>query len=134
MQITGPHTRSFTIFYRIAVFNLLLVAFIGSLLRFKMVASLPWVNHKYFLHGHSHFAFSGWISLVLMAAVAERIMQTRQYKQTGYLRNLLWIHLICAYGMLLTFPVWGYATIPIIFSTASILISYVFVWKSLALL
>jgi len=129
MQITGSHPRSFSIFYRIALFNLLLVAFIGSLLRFKMVASLPWVNHKYFLHGHYHFAFSGWISLVLMAAIAERIVQAGHYKVTGFLRNLLWVHLICAYGMLLSFPVWGYAAIPITFSTASILVSYVFALK-----
>lgn len=129
MQITGKHPRSFTIFYRIALFNLLLVAFIGSLLRFKMVASLPWVNHKYFLNGHSHFAFSGWISLVLMAAIAERIIEAGQYKLSGFLRNMLWVHLICAYGMLLSFPVWGYAAIPIAFSTASILVSYVFALK-----
>jgi hypothetical protein len=129
MQITGKQPRSFTSFYRIALFNLLLVAFIGSLLRFKMVASLPWVNHKYFLHGHSHFAFSGWISLVLMAAIAEKLMKAGQHGLTGFFRNILWIHLICAYGMLFSFPAMGYAPVSIFFTTCSIIVSYVFVGK-----
>lgn len=130
MQPNIPDHRSFTGFYRIALFNLLLVAFIGSLLRFKMVASLPWVNHKYFLYGHSHFAFSGWISLVLMAAIAQRIVDTGNIQLAPFLKKILWIHLFCAYGMLLSFPVWGYAPIPIFFSTASIIVSYVFVVKA----
>ncbi len=130
MQALPKEPYSFAGFYRIALFNLLLVAFIGSLLRFKMVASLPFVNHKYFLHGHSHFAFSGWVSLVLMAAIAQRIISRGNNQLAPTFRKILWIHLICAYGMLLSFPVWGYAPVSIIFSTASILVSYVFVLKA----
>jgi hypothetical protein len=118
----------FRSFYGIALFNLFLVAAIGTLLRYKMVASLPWVNHKFFLHGHSHFAFAGWISLVLMTAITQKISSENPALDKP-LRNTLRAHLVAAYGMLLTFPVGGYAPLSILFSTLSILISYFFVWK-----
>lgn len=127
MQPNQYSPRFFSAWYKIALFNLLLVALIGSILRFKMVASLPWVNHKYFLHGHSHFAFSGWISLVLMVAIIQRIEQSGSRLPTGLFKKVLLAHLFTAYGMLLTFPFQGYAFLSICFSTASILVSYVFV-------
>ena len=51
---------------RISIFNLLLVSAIGVILRYKIVFSLPLFNQKYLLDGHSHFAFAGWISQILM--------------------------------------------------------------------
>ncbi len=114
--------------YRIGLFNLLLVATVGLLLRFKMAASLPWVNHKYFLHGHSHFAFSGWVSLVLMVAIVQRIHKDSIAAPPPAFRILLWMQLVSAYGMLLSFPFMGYAALSITFSTVSILVSYAFVW------
>jgi hypothetical protein len=65
-----------------------------------------------------------------MAAIAQRIGDTGNNQFAPFLKKILWIHLVCAYGMLLSFPVWGYAPIPIFFSTASIIISYVFVLKT----
>jgi hypothetical protein len=122
----------FNRWYRVGIFNLLLVAFVGLLLRYKIVASLPWVNHKYFLHGHSHFAFAGWISLVLMVAIAQRIYQSGHTSVLPVAQKILWAHIITAYGMLLTFPVQGYAPLSIAFSTTSIFVSYAFafwIWK-----
>jgi hypothetical protein len=118
--------------YRVGVFNLLLVAFVGLLLRFKILASLPWVNHKYFLHGHSHFAFTGWISLVLMVAIVQRIYHSGHSGILPVAKKILWAHIATAYGMLISFPIVGYAPLSIAFSTSSILVSYAFViwvWK-----
>jgi hypothetical protein len=128
MQHGKENSISFNNWYRIGLFNLLLVSSVGLLLRFKMAASLPWVNHKYFLHGHSHFAFSGWVSLVLMTAIIQQIYQHNTDKPTSIFRGLLWLQLITAYGMLISFPFQGYGVVSITFSTLSILVSYVFVW------
>jgi hypothetical protein len=128
MHIGKGETGFFNKWYRIALFNLLLVSSVGLLLRFKMAASLPWVNHKYFLHGHSHFAFSGWVSLVLMTAIIQQIYQHNTDKPTSTFRGLLWLQLITAYGMLISFPFQGYGVVSITFSTLSILVSYAFVW------
>ncbi|MCG7859310.1 hypothetical protein MD537_20200, partial [Flavihumibacter sediminis] len=54
---------------RLALFNLLLVALAGLVLRLKILLPLPWIHHKHLLHAHSHFAFAGWISLFLMGAI-----------------------------------------------------------------
>lgn len=113
--------------YRVGLFNLLLVASIGVLLRLKLVASLPWLNHKYWLHGHSHFAFNGWISLVLMTTFISMIYPNQiPHKSRLTFKWLLISQLIAAYGMLISFPIYGYGTLSIFFSSSSIAISSIF--------
>jgi len=120
---------------KFSLFNLLLIAAIGIILRYKIAYSLPFVDQKHLLHGHSHFAFSGWISQAIMtlmiAYLAEQIGPT-VYKKY---RWVLIGNLFTAYGMLITFPIQGYGMWSIIFSTSSIFISYAFVvmyWKDLS--
>ncbi len=133
MHHVEKDTGFYNQWYRIGLFNLLLVATIGLLLRYKIVASLPWVNHKYFLHGHSHFAFSGWVSLIIMVGMLQRIHTHSSQPIINKFKPLLWLHLLTAYGMLVSFPIQGYALFSITFSTLSILVSYAFVllvWKN----
>ena len=117
----------YALWYRIALLNLSLVAGIGLLLRYKILASIPWLNHKYFLHGHSHFAFAGWISLALMAFILEKSEHAGNGVPRSLGKGLLVAQLLSAYGMLFTFPFQGYAPASISFSTLSILVSYFFV-------
>ena len=51
---------------RLALFNLVIVALLGVLLRYKIAFSFPFLQQKHVLHGHSHFAFSAWISQMIM--------------------------------------------------------------------
>jgi len=118
---------------RISLFNLLLVAFIGVILRYKIAFSLPFIDQKYLLHGHSHFAFSGWISQALMTLLVAYVnTQTNlSYKKYNW---LLYGNLITAYGMLFSFPFQGYGLVSIIFSTLSIFVACTFAvvyWKDL---
>jgi len=122
---------------RISIFNLLLVALAGVLMRYKIAYSLPFINQQYFLHAHSHFAFAGWVTQALMSLMvfflyeAGNIVAFRRYKW------ILYANLFAAYGMLLTFPFFGYASLSIVFSTLSIVVSYCFAvqfWKDLNLL
>lgn len=119
---------------RLSFINLLIVAALGVILRYKIAFSLPFVDQKKLLHGHSHFAFSGWISLALMALIVSRLT-TYNNKATFKRYNwILWANAVSAYGMLLSFPVQGYGLISIIFSTCSCVISYFFmayVWKDI---
>lgn len=119
---------------RVSFFNLLLVAFIGLILRYKIAFSLPFIDQKHLLHGHSHFAFTGWISMALMAFMVDYI--SRQLNQDLFPKYkwLLWGNLITAYGMLISFPLQGYGIFSISFSTISIFISWIFAilfWKDL---
>ncbi|MFM2359719.1 MAG: hypothetical protein RLY16_1712 [Bacteroidota bacterium] len=114
---------------RLSVFNLLLVAFIGVVLRYKIVGTFPYVDQKYLLHGHSHFAFSGWVSLALMSLMLQTISRLTKQSLPLIFNRILWINAIAAYGMLLSFPLQGYGVFSIFFSTLSIFTSYYFGWK-----
>ncbi len=119
---------------RISLFNLLVVAFLGMILRYKIAFPLPLVEQKHILEAHSHFAFAGWISQALMTLVIAYL--SKHVVRISYKRYevLLSANLLCAYGMLFSFPFEGYGIISIIFSTSSILTAYAFViivWRDL---
>ncbi|HSC37921.1 MAG TPA: hypothetical protein VLD19_08630, partial [Chitinophagaceae bacterium] len=118
----------------ISLFNLLLVALAGVVLRYKIAWSLPIVNQKYLLHGHSHFAFAGWATQALMALLVAYLQDKATENVFTKYRVLLYANLLSAYGMLCTFPFEGYAAGSIFFSMASILVSYLFAvqyWRDL---
>ena len=119
---------------RITLINLLLVAFLGVIMRYKIAFSLPFVNQKNLLNAHSHFAFAGWITQALMTFIALYIARNSNAFSLKKYNYLLLANLITAYGMLFSFPFEGYSLISIIFSTLSIFVSYAFaivVWKDL---
>ena len=111
--------------FRISVFNLMLVAFIGVLLRYKIAYALPIVHQKHLLHAHSHFAFTGWVTQILMVLLVARLYTGQQNPFKKY-APVLYANLIAAYGMLFTFPFQGYGLYSISFSTLSIFTAYAF--------
>jgi hypothetical protein len=118
---------------RLTLLNLLIVAAAGLLLRIKIVFPLPEVDHKNLLHGHSHFAFSGWVSLALFAGIAA-IIHAHQPVNIGIYKRLFWFGQVAAFGMLFTFPFMGYQFPSITFSVLSIFFSYLFAiiaWQSM---
>ncbi len=121
-------------YFKIALFNLLLIAAIGVILRYKIAFSLPFIDQKHLLHGHSHFAFAGWIShalILLLVAYLAAQKDESVYKRYRWVINA---NLITAYGMLISFPLQGYGLYSIMFSTLSIFVSYAFAimyWKDL---
>ncbi len=120
--------------FRIVLFNLLLIAFIGFILRYKIAFSLPFVDQKHLLQAHSHFAFCGWISQALMVLMVAFLSQRGVQHAFEKYHRLLLLNLISAYGMLLCFPLQGYGLFSISFSTLSILTAYTFAylfWKDL---
>jgi hypothetical protein len=119
---------------QISFLNLLIVAAIGVVLRYKIAYSLSFIDQKHLLHGHSHFAFSGWVTQALMALMVSRLSAYRGIDLFKRYNWLLYANLICAYGMLLSFPVQGYGLFSIIFSTCSLFVSYFFaayVWQDI---
>ena len=125
--------KSLIWWFRIAVFNLMLVAFIGVLLRYKIAYAFPVVHQKHLLHAHSHFAFTGWVTQILMVLLVARLYTGLQNPLKKY-APVLYANLIAAYGMLFTFPFQGYGTYSIVFSTLSIFAAYVFAviyWRDL---
>ena len=111
---------------RICIFNLMIVAVLGSLMRFKIAFEFPFFVQKNLLHSHSHFALFGWISFILMILIANNLGDTISEKVTKQFRIIFIGSIICAYGMLISFALQGYGLFSIFFSTLSILLSFTF--------
>jgi len=125
---------SLSTWMKIPFLNLLIVSFIGIILRYKIAFALPFVDQKFLLHAHSHFAFSGWLSQLLMAFIVQYMQNKKSDLNFKKYNVLLWVNLISAYGMLFSFPFQGYGAVSISFSTLSVFNAYVFaiiVWKDL---
>lgn len=110
----------------ISFLNLLLVAFLGFILRYKIAFYLPFLDQKFILHSHSHFAFTGWISQTLMVLMIWYLSRKLDDQITKRYQKILIINLIAAYGMFISFILQGYGLYSISFSTLSILVSYEF--------
>lgn len=112
-----------------SIINLLLVAILGLLMRYKIGFEFPFLDQKHLQHSHSHFAFSGWIShtlMVLMIGFLEYKIKKTEVQFIKKYNLLLITNLICSYGMLISFIIQGYGAISILFSTSSIVIACVF--------
>ena len=116
---------------KFSLINLLIVALIGLLMRYKIGFEFPFFDQKHLQHSHSHFAFSGWISHTIMVLMIGFLEFRIKNLDTRFLKkyNLILIaNLICAYGMLVFFIIQGYGLLSIIFSTASIVVACVFAY------
>lgn len=114
---------------KFSLINLFIVALIGLLMRYKIGFEFPYFDQKSLQHSHSHFAFSGWISQTLMVFMTAYLIQksnsTVDFKKYNY---ILAANLICSYGMLVSFILQGYGAFSIGFSSASIIVSFVFAY------
>lgn len=119
---------------QIALINFCVVALAGVTMRYKINFSLPVVNQKYLMYGHSHFAFVGWVAVALMTLMVRYLV--RNNVETSYKKynRIIAADVIVSYAMFISFIIQGYAFWSITFSTVTILISYFFIffyWKDL---
>jgi hypothetical protein len=113
--------------------NLVVVALLGALLRYKIAWSLPVVDYKFLLNAHSHFAFNGWVTTVLFTSLLYVVASSGQplSKAYGY---QFWLNQVSSYGMLASFTWQGYGSVSIFFSALSVVFSYWFaycLWKDI---
>lgn len=119
---------------RISILNLLIVAILGLILRYKIAFYFPFVDQKFILHSHSHFAFTGWVTQTLFVLLIHYLSTKFGEGIINKYRWLLYANLISAYGMLISFSLQGYGLYSISFSTLSIFVSYAFTiyfWRDL---
>jgi len=108
-----------------SLFSLFIVAFLGVLMRYKIAFELPYLAQKNIQHAHSHFAFAGWVTQLLMVLMVRYLSYYTSESKISKYNTLFWINIIGAYIMLISFIIQGYGFISILFSTISI---FVFVW------
>lgn len=113
---------------KFSLFNLLLVASLGLLMRYKIAFEFPFLNQKNIQHSHSHFAFAGWVSQTLIVLMVHFLSKQNQSINIEKYLKVIIANLVCAYIMLFSFIIQGYGLISILFSTLSIFVSFWFAY------
>ena len=109
----------------LSLVNLCLVAFLGFCFRIKILFLIPFVNYRYFLSAHSHFAFAGWAGLALMTLLIYDLLPPAISQKKVYQWVLTGVE-ISSLGMAFSFPFFGYNAMSIFFSTLYIVVAVVF--------
>jgi hypothetical protein len=99
---------------------------IGLLLRVQAVAPVDGINYGHLLHTHSHVAFLGWVFNAFFALAMCLFVTTEE--QRTFVR-LFWVTQLAVVGMLIAYPIEGYARWSIAASTLHMLCSGVFAWR-----
>ncbi|OWY20766.1 hypothetical protein C7N43_08270 [Sphingobacteriales bacterium UPWRP_1] len=103
-------------------------ASLGLLLRVSLFYNLSFTfNYKFMLHAHSHVMFMGWLfNLLYIALVGTFINPAAAPRRYA---ALFYIFQVSVAGMLLAFPVQGYAAVSIAFSTLHVFADYLFAFR-----
>jgi hypothetical protein len=111
----------------VCLINFLVAALMGLALRYSFINPIG-VNYRFLIHGHSHVAMLGWVYLMLFACIVHYFIPDKK----PIYNRLFWLTEFAVVGMMISFPIQGYAALSISFSTLHIFCSYYFVyliWK-----
>lgn len=106
----------------ISLLYFLIATLLGIVLRFFPVTAIA-VNYRYLVHTHSHVALLGWVYLAITTLIFHLYIHKKATKKHHI---LFWCTQVTIVGMLLSFPVTGYAFYSILFSTLFLFCSYFF--------
>ncbi|CAM3494578.1 cbb3-type cytochrome c oxidase subunit I [Flavobacterium chungbukense] len=112
-------------------FNFLIACVFGLLMRFMYLFPIDFLNYSFLLHAHSHVAMLGWVYMIVIVLIVHFFIPKEKSQKPIYNR-LFWLTEFSVVGMMVAFPIQGYALFSIIFSTLHIVLSYFFcrlVWK-----
>ncbi len=115
-----------TLWLKFSVFNFVLVALLGVIMRYKILYSLPFLEQKHLQEAHSHFAFYGWITNVLYILLVIYLSKVRPEISVRKYNILIILNLMASFAMIGTFIYGGYFWGSIAASTVSLLVSFVF--------
>src|SRR4051812_31096691 len=96
---TDQHNPRLKRWVHVSLFNLFIVALLGSTMRYKIAYALPWLPQKNVLNAHSHFAFAGWLTQVLMTLMVAYLLRQSDSINIRKYNLLLWANLLTALGM-----------------------------------
>ena len=121
-------TESLNIFrkrFQVALFNFIIIAAIGTILRYVYVHEISIVqDYKNVLHAHSHIAMMGWVFMALFGALLHAFAKNSSHKKIYHI--LFWSNQVCVLLLIPLFWLYGYNTISIILSTVYVVITYIF--------
>lgn len=116
--------RSFWL--KFSVFNFLIVAFLGVIMRYKILYSLPFIDQKHLQEAHSHFAFYGWITNTIYVLILHYLSKVNKEIDVKKYEKLIIVNLCASFFMLGAFSYGGYFWASIAGSTTALLCSFLF--------
>jgi hypothetical protein len=110
---------------RWAIVNFIVLSIFGVLLRYMQLYDVSGIDYQFIMHAHSHFAFSGWIFFSIALLIAPLC---NGGKLSSSFKAILFLALVSAYGMLVSFSWQGYKLVSIGFSTLFVLVTFCFTY------
>ena len=116
--------------FQIAWVFFILTALLGFVLRLQLVYPLSGIQYGNLLHAHSHIAFLGWVFNAFYALALKRFVRPEQFRFF-----VVWFIVlqVANVGMLIAYPLQGYAGISIAFTSLHMFGAVAFalrLWKS----
>ncbi len=109
-----------------SVFSFAIVALLGTLMRYKIAFSFPFLDQKHLQESHSHFAFYGWITACIYLLITRYVHKVKPDVAIRKYYLMIVANFIASFGMLFSFAYGGYFWLSILSSTAALLVSFVF--------
>jgi hypothetical protein len=101
-------------YYRVPLLFFALAAGLGLFLRWQFLIPTPGIRYIYFLHGHSHVMFLGWVfNALYLSFVQEHIPEGGR---RGFLNLFIGLQILVV-AMMISFPIQGYGVYSIVFSS-----------------
>ena len=119
---------------RFSLANLLLLSLTGLYMRSIPVFGTAIGSYTFIVHAHSHFAFGGWVTPVIVWLIMQHFPFITQRVQERHWRNIIALLMVSAYGMIVSFALQGYGAVSIVFSTMSVIATWylaIVLWKNL---
>ena len=107
---------------RIALFNFLIIATLGALMRYAFVNEVPWLDYRNVMQSHSYFALTAWISLLLFVLLMHTFGDGKLSKAYHVLLLFFQITLL---GILLAFVTGGGGKAAFLFMLVNIVLIYI---------
>ncbi|MDG2193256.1 MAG: hypothetical protein P8K77_00075 [Polaribacter sp.] len=108
----------------IALFYFFVAAALGLLLRLFPIIDVD-ATYRYIVHTHSHIALIGWVYGALTVLIYQLLIEKTEKNKKKF-KLLFFFTQITILGMLISFPIKGYALFSIVFSTLFLIASYWF--------
>lgn len=118
--------KNLAFWLKFSIFNFILVAVLGVIMRYKIAFSFPFLDQKYTQEAHSHFAFYGWITQIIYVFIIDYLAKYLNEKQLRKYHTLLVINAVSALLMIPSFLYSGYFWASIATSTICLLTSFAF--------
>lgn len=108
--------------YKVPLAFLFIASLLGLLLRWYFVEPISWLKFPYWLHGHSHMMFLGWVFNTIFLAFTTNLVSTNRERYV----KLFAVVQVLLLGMMFSFPLQGYGAVSIILSTLHTVSIFVF--------